>query len=165
MIPPLPCLRVLPPPRLAELLRSSLLIFISLCPRLLLPLRCSPLRPPPGFFLLGGGDAWCGGVGWPKPLKTNPLLKPPQPPLAYAHREATGCSRLNPTRPRSNDRFRPSLLSTWPRACPASEWEEASPRPRQVPLIRAVGPGERTPSDPAVALESLVTTNVRSDPC
>lgn len=77
---PLPCLWVLPPPpRLA-----SPLLFYFYFPSP--PLLSSP--PSALVFSSGGGGAWCGGVGWPKPLQTNPLLKPPNPAspsYAYAH--------------------------------------------------------------------------------
>lgn len=182
---------IIPPPlplgapslSLLALLHLSSFIFISLSPP-----SPSLLSSPPsvrlGFFFWWWRCVvrWCGLAKTPQnqPRLLKPPTPNPVPHLAYAHaipgRGATGCSRLNPTRPRPNDRFRTPAASTWPphvirrqRApVPASYSGFGVPAPvtRAADLGRRWGERTRLPHRRIRgALESLVTTNARSDPC
>jgi hypothetical protein len=135
---------------LLVLLLLSSFIFITLFP---LHPPCSPLRPPPWFFLLvvevRGAVVWVGQ----NPSKPPPLLKPPNSasltltPTPSRGGASTGCSRLNPTRPHPNDRFRPPAASTWRghvirrQRAPVPAYYNG--RDVSAPVINSANPGRR----------------------
>ena len=175
IIPPLPCLWVW---GARSPCFASPLLFLFPFPPLLPP--CSPLRPPPWFFLLvvevRGAVVWVGQ----NPSKPTPFLNPPTPPRLRSRHPGEGRHRLLPVKPHAAPPQRPVPHSrgvhvapprdpTAAGACPGLLQRKRCPRARDTCRRSAPSVGgadaPAAPSDPTVALDSLVTTNARSDPC